>query len=191
MTKLLTSRIGLATSTVLGVLLTCCISGPAPTATSNELPAASESTTAGAGISEPDLWYQAIAEANQAAGLATTATTAAQWHQVAAGWGRSIALLHGIGLDDPRQPIAQRKAQEYRQNLDRAQRQADQQGLPRALPTLGSDVLDEQVSLYRAYVAALGPPDVLIVGSSRSLQGIDPQVLQQALALEGSPGLRV
>jgi hypothetical protein len=94
-------------------------------------------------------------------------------------------------LDDPRQPVAQRKAHEYRQNLYLAQRQADQQGLPRALPTLGSDVLDEQVSLYRAYVAALGPPDVLIVGSSRSLQGIDPQVLQQALALEGYPGLRV
>jgi hypothetical protein len=102
-----------------------------------------------------------------------------------------VALLQAIPTEDPRQSFTQRKAQEYQRHLYLAQRQAEQAGMVRVFPALGSDVLDEQVSLYRAYVAALGPPDVLIVGSSRSLQGIDPQVLQQALAAEGYPGLRV
>lgn len=186
MTHLLTSRGGLTASVVLGVLLTCC------TGSSRLLGSHGGSgKTAEAAPADLDPWYQAMGEASQAAQLTATATTAAQWNQVAMTWGRSIALLQDLPADDPRQVFGQRNAREYRQNLYLAQQQAAQQLVPRAFPTLGSDVLDEQVSLYRSYVAALGPPDVLIVGSSRSLQGIDPQVLQQALALEGYPGLRV
>lgn len=192
MTKSLTSFPGLVASMVLGVVLTCYLSGPAPTATpavgqAQGAIAPRESLT----LAPVDPWYQAIGVANQATELATAATTATQWQQTAGAWGEAIGLLHSISPADPRYPFSQRKAREYQHNQFLAHQQANQQGMPRALPTLGSDVLDEQVSLYRAYVATLGPPDVLIVGSSRSLQGVDPQVLQQALALEGYPGLRV
>lgn len=186
MTHFLTSRGGLTASVVLGVLLTCCTGSSRLT-----VPTGGPGKTAEAAPADLDPWYQAVGEANQATQLAATATTAAQWNQVAMAWGRSVALLQDLPADDPRQVFGQRKAREYRQNLYLAQQQATQRLVPRAFPTLGSDVLDEQVSLYRSYVAALGPPDVLIVGSSRSLQGVDPQVLQQALALEGHPGLRV
>lgn len=184
MTKFFTSRAGLVVSLSLGTLLSCCMSSSGPQGMSTGNAEAAAAVPA-------DPWYEAIGEANRASQLAATAATAGQWQQVAGAWGRSLALLQAISTDDPRYAFSQRKAREYRQNLWLAHQKADQQGLPRAFPALGSDVLDEQVSLYRAYVAAQGPPDVLIVGSSRSLQGIDPQVLQQALAVEGYPGLRV
>lgn len=184
MTRFFTSRAGLVASLSLGALLSCCISTPGP----EGLPAGNGEAAAAV---PADPWYAAIGEANRASQLAATAATSDQWQQVAGAWGRSLALLQAIPVDDPRYAFSQRKAREYRQNLQLAYQKAEPQGLPRAFPALGSDVLDEQVSLYRAYVAAQGPPDVLIVGSSRSLQGIDPQVLQQALAVEGYPGLRV
>jgi hypothetical protein len=189
----------------LGLLLTCCMGRPVSLATplilSEQNPddgaGPASGTTSGA---EPraneafpvdEIWYRAVGEANQAAQLAQTATTADEWHQVAQAWGQSAVLLKGIPGEDPRQAFSQRRAQEYLQNLAIAQHQARQQGIARVFPALGSDVLDEQVSLYHSYVATLGAPDILIVGSSRALQGIDPQVLQQALSVQGYPGLRV
>lgn len=62
---------------------------------------------------------------------------------------------------------------------------------PIAYPTFNSPRLDEQLRLYRQYLAELGPPDILIVGSSRALVGIDPQVLQQQLGERGYAGLKV
>ncbi|MFQ4140187.1 hypothetical protein PGN35_028130 [Nodosilinea sp. PGN35] len=183
MTQFLTSRAGLMVSLAVGALLTCCLSAPGPQGTTGTGEAAAAVTA--------DPWYAAVGEASRASQLAAVAATADQWQQVVGAWGRSLTLLQAIPGDDPRYAFSQRKAREYRQNLALAAQKADQQGLPRAFPPLGSDVLDEQVSLYRAYVATQGPPDVLIVGSSRSLQGVDPQVLQQALAVAGYPGLRV
>jgi lysophospholipase L1-like esterase len=58
-------------------------------------------------------------------------------------------------------------------------------------PSFNSQRLDQQVQLYANYLATLGPPDVLIVGSSRSLQGIDPHVLQEALAARGYADLKI
>jgi len=52
-------------------------------------------------------------------------------------------------------------------------------------PTFNSGLLDQQLYLYGNYLLSNGPPDVLIVGSSRALQGIDPAVLQQVLAERG------
>lgn len=137
------------------------------------------------------LWYQAIEAATEAATLAQSAITAPEWDQVAQAWGRSVNLLQSIPADDPRRLFSQRKAREYLHNLQVAQTRAEQMGAKRFYPTLGSDVLDEQVSLYRSYVATMGAPDVLVIGSSRALQGLDPQVLQQVLAQQGHPGLRV
>ncbi|NEQ25565.1 MAG: hypothetical protein F6K28_42195 [Microcoleus sp. SIO2G3] len=58
-------------------------------------------------------------------------------------------------------------------------------------PSFGSDRLDQQLWLYEQYLRTEGRPDVLIVGSSRSLQGIDTAALEQALIQQGYPPLRV
>ncbi|GAB4457901.1 MAG: hypothetical protein OHK0037_01010 [Elainellaceae cyanobacterium] len=58
-------------------------------------------------------------------------------------------------------------------------------------PSFNSQRLDHQIRLYSHYVMTEGTPDVLIIGSSRALQGIDPAVLRQALAERGRPNLRI
>ena len=136
-------------------------------------------------------WYQAITAANQAAQLAQTAASSRDWLQVSEHWGKSLVFLSQITEQDQRSTFSQRRAQEYLHNLQVAQQRARQQGLSRVFPPLGSDILDEQLSSYYSYVAALGPPDILIVGSSRALQGLDPQFLEQSLASQGYAGARV
>lgn len=58
-------------------------------------------------------------------------------------------------------------------------------------PTFNATQLDEKLVLYREYVAQNGAPDILVVGSSRAMRGIDPVVLEQSLAAQGYPGLKV
>lgn len=58
-------------------------------------------------------------------------------------------------------------------------------------PTFNARQLDEKLVLYRQYVAQHGAPDVLILGSSRAMRGIDPVSLQQALAAQGYPGQKI
>ena len=58
-------------------------------------------------------------------------------------------------------------------------------------PTLRSEQLDEQIARYQEYIRQhKKPPDILIVGSSRALRGIDPAVLEQTLAKVGYPRLK-
>ncbi len=59
------------------------------------------------------------------------------------------------------------------------------------LPSFRSQQLDEKLALYQRQVAQSGPPDVLVIGSSRALRGIDPAALHQALAEAGHDGLSV
>ncbi|MFQ3615844.1 MAG: DUF1574 domain-containing protein [Cyanobacteriota bacterium] len=57
-------------------------------------------------------------------------------------------------------------------------------GLP--FPTFNSRQLDEKLMLYYERLRQTGkPPDVLIVGSSRALRGVDPVALQRELAALG------
>ncbi|MCU0517390.1 MAG: hypothetical protein MUC60_11120 [Oscillatoria sp. Prado101] len=58
-------------------------------------------------------------------------------------------------------------------------------------PTLGSTLLDKQLDMYLRYLEVYGPPDILIVGSSRSLQGVDPVVLRDGLASNGYAELKI
>jgi hypothetical protein len=136
-------------------------------------------------------WQRAIAAATIAATQAQNAITADAWDQVAVGWTTAISELQRIPTDSPQRLFSQRKIREYLTNLQVAQQRAEAAGARAVFPTLGSPVLDEQVALYQSYVATLGVPDVLVVGSSRSLQGIDSLVLQQALAQQGFDRLRV
>jgi hypothetical protein len=58
-------------------------------------------------------------------------------------------------------------------------------------PSFDSELLDEQLQLYLSYLSTVGKPDILIVGSSRALQGIDPREMKQALAAKGYQGLKI
>ncbi len=60
-----------------------------------------------------------------------------------------------------------------------------------AQPSFRSQQLDEKLALYRRRVARSGPPDVLVIGSSRALRGVDPAALRQALGAMGHEGLSV
>ncbi|NJN49729.1 MAG: hypothetical protein HC805_08165 [Alkalinema sp. RL_2_19] len=62
---------------------------------------------------------------------------------------------------------------------------------PEPFPSLSTPQIDRQLELYLRYLAQEGRPDVLIVGSSRALQGVDPVALQTALATAGYPKLKV
>jgi hypothetical protein len=58
-------------------------------------------------------------------------------------------------------------------------------------PTFNSRQLDEKVALYQRYISEHGPPDVLVIGSSRALRGVDPIALKNSLAAQGYSGVTV
>lgn len=60
-----------------------------------------------------------------------------------------------------------------------------------SFPTFNSQQFDGQLALYNQYLKTVGVPDVLVVGSSRSLRGVDPSALEAALATQGYPNVRV
>lgn len=62
---------------------------------------------------------------------------------------------------------------------------------PYNFASFNSERLDQELHLYSRYLRTFGKPDVLIVGSSRSLQGIDPIAMQEALAKQGYPRIKV
>ncbi|WGV27302.1 DUF1574 family protein [Halotia branconii] len=60
------------------------------------------------------------------------------------------------------------------------------------IPSFNIRQLDEQLALYKQRLANKGnPPQVLIVGSSRALRGIDPVALSKALANQGYSNIDV
>ncbi|MGL5509986.1 MAG: DUF1574 family protein, partial [Microcoleaceae cyanobacterium] len=64
--------------------------------------------------------------------------------------------------------------------------------LSQLYPSFRSPQLDEQLLRYQKYLLEhKRPPDILIVGSSRALRGIDPQVLESNLKQAGHGDLRV
>ncbi len=68
---------------------------------------------------------------------------------------------------------------------------AQSPSLPSQYPSFNSQQLDRQLQRYTHYLAQFGKPDILIVGSSRALQGVDPIALQYALAKQGYPNLKI
>ncbi len=58
-------------------------------------------------------------------------------------------------------------------------------------PSFNNQLLDEKLALYQQRLLQSGPPDVLIVGSSRALRGIDPVALQDALATQGYQDIEI
>ncbi|NET56800.1 MAG: DUF1574 domain-containing protein [Symploca sp. SIO2E6] len=58
-------------------------------------------------------------------------------------------------------------------------------------PSLNNPLLDQKLALYQQRLLQSGSPDILIVGSSRALRGVDPQALKDALANQGYPDVEV
>ena len=138
-----------------------------------------------------DGFTESVNFATQASNLAQSANSQQDWDEVAALWVQAVAWMQAVPPGSPRRAFAEKKVVEYMKNLVYSQQQA---GAARSLATtvsFSSDLLDEQLELYLSYVAAVGPPDVLIVGSSRALQGVDPKQLKQSLTETGRPGLKV
>lgn len=52
-------------------------------------------------------------------------------------------------------------------------------------PSFDNAQFDEKLAIYKKLVEKQGPPDILILGSSRALRGIDPAILQKSLADQG------
>jgi hypothetical protein len=60
------------------------------------------------------------------------------------------------------------------------------------MPSFNARQLDEQLALYKQRLNTQGkPPDVLIIGSSRALRGVDPAELSKALAKQGYANIDV
>ena len=141
-------------------------------------------------LAEGSSTTRAFGAALSAADLAQSAKTPEDWGKVAVNWSTAIQALQTMSPDDPQWVFAQRKAREYLANQVIALQRAEAAGAPVVFPTLGSPVLDEQLGVYLSYLATFGPPDVLVIGSSRALQGINPQTLQQQLAQQGLDSVR-
>ncbi|WP_204140024.1 hypothetical protein [Halomicronema sp. CCY15110] len=58
-------------------------------------------------------------------------------------------------------------------------------------PSFRSQQMDEKLALYHQQLAESGPPDVLVIGSSRALRGVDPAALERELAALGQGELTV
>ena len=138
-----------------------------------------------------DPFAKAIDRARSAATLAQSAQSAKEWDLVTLQWLEAIASMQAVGLDNPRRAYAQKKVAEYSQNLAVARQKAASLTTQLPFTSFNNQIFDEQLRLYLSYVSAFGSPDVLIIGSSRALVGVDPQALQQALAAQGKSGLRV
>lgn len=138
-----------------------------------------------------DPFAESINFATQAANLAQSANSKQDWDEVAALWVQAVAWMQAVPPGNPRRAFAEKKVVEYMRNLVYSQQQAGSSRSSATNVSFSSDLLDEQLELYLSYVAAVGPPDVLIVGSSRALQGVDPKQLKQSLATNGRPGLKV
>ncbi|MEP6486450.1 DUF1574 domain-containing protein [Microcoleus vaginatus GB2-A3] len=138
-----------------------------------------------------DGFTEAVNFATQASNLAQSANSKQEWDKVAALWVQAVAWMQAVPAGSPRRAFAEKKVIEYMRNLVYSQQQASATRSQASTVSFSSDLLNEQLELYLSYVAAVGPPDVLIVGSSRALQGVDPKELKQSLAQRGRPGLKV
>lgn len=138
-----------------------------------------------------DPFYEAVNFANKAAILTQSAKSKAEWDEVARHWVQAVAWMQAVPPNSPRRAFAEKKVAEYMRYLNYSQQQAATLHSQVNSVSFNSDVLDQQLQLYLSYIAAVGPPDILIVGSSRALQGVDPKKLKQSLAVIGYSGLTI
>ncbi len=178
---------------LLAVATGCSSAAPPDSArsTSNSTTSPVADTESPTACPQIDPFTKGINKAMGAATLAQSAYSKRDWDLVVSGWIAAIEGMQAVPPDNPKYAFAQKKVVEYLQNLDVALQKASSTRSPLPFASFNNPIFEEQLLLYLSYIAAVGPPDVLIVGSSRALVGIDPQQLQQALASRGKPGLKV
>ncbi|MBD2579298.1 hypothetical protein [Oscillatoria sp. FACHB-1406] len=132
----------------------------------------------------------ATAKAAEATALARSAQTPEAWDTVVLSWMQAIAAMQSVPTASPKRVYAQKKVAEYQQNLATAQKQASEK-LQLPFTSFSNSFLDNQLLLFLSYIAAVGPPDILIIGSSRAIQGIDPRQLQTELASRGQANVSI
>ncbi|MEL7034753.1 MAG: hypothetical protein AAFO04_03925 [Cyanobacteria bacterium J06592_8] len=123
--------------------------------------------------------------------LAQTAKTKQQWDEVARNWVQAVAWMQAVPPNSSKRTFAEKKVVEYMRNLAYSQQQAARSQVASQFPSFDSDLLDQQLQLYLSYLSTVGNPDILIVGSSRALQGIDPREMKYALAQKGYSNLKI
>jgi hypothetical protein len=138
-----------------------------------------------------DPFTKAIDKALNAATLAQSAQSKQDWDLVVSQWVQAIEGMQAVPPESPKRAFAQKKVAEYLQNLDVALQKASTTTAQLPFSSFNNQIFDEQLLLYLSYVAAVGPPDILIVGSSRALVGVDPKQLQQALAAQGKGNFKI
>ncbi|AFZ21716.1 hypothetical protein [Allocoleopsis franciscana] len=138
-----------------------------------------------------DPFTKGVDKAIRAATLSQSAKSKQDWELVGSSWVQAIGAMQAVSPDSPKRAFAQKKVIEYLQYLDVALQKASTATSLLPFPSFDNPIFDDQLLLYLSYISAVGQPDVLIVGSSRALVGIDPQQLQQALAAQGKGNLKV
>ncbi len=136
-----------------------------------------------------DPFNESVKYALQGSRLAQSAVTKEDWDEVAAQWVQAVAWMQAVPPNSPKRAFAEKKVLEYMRNLAYSQQKAAEARAQ--IPSFNSDLLDRQLELYLSYIETIGTPDVLIVGSSRAVQGVDPAQMQQVLAGRGLSGLKI
>ncbi|MGK7925387.1 MAG: hypothetical protein AB4290_09095 [Spirulina sp.] len=138
-----------------------------------------------------DAFGAAVKQALNASRLAQSAQSREEWQTVVLYWMQAIERMQAVKGDDPKWAFAQKKVTEYQNYLTIARQQANR--LPRSLPftSFNNQILNEKLWLFLSYRAALKTPDLLIVGSSRALQGVDPVSLERTLISRDHAGIEV
>lgn len=151
--------------------------------------AVSQETTSNCRQIEP--FTKGIDKATGAATLAQSAQSKQDWDEVASGWVQAIAAMQAVPAESPKRAFAQKKVVEYLQYLDVAIQKASTAKSQLPFTSFDNSIFNDQLQLYLSYIAAVGKPDILIVGSSRALVGIDPQQLQRGLATRGKGNFKI
>ncbi|HEY9666702.1 MAG TPA: hypothetical protein V6C91_07845, partial [Coleofasciculaceae cyanobacterium] len=187
-----------AVTAALLAFATSCSSTSLPDITANKSSSARHSTTrpvvsqdSPSNCPRIDSFAKGLEKAMGAAVLAQSAQSRQDWNSVVSGWVQAIGAMQAIPPESPKHAFAQKKVAEYLQNLDIAIQKASTATSVLPFASFDNPMFDEQLLLYLSYVAAVGPPDILIVGSSRALVGVDPRQLQQALAKQGKRNLKI
>jgi hypothetical protein len=140
---------------------------------------------------EENPFDESVKFALQASNLAQTARSKPEWDEVARLWLQAVAWMQAVPANSPKRTFAEKKVIEYMRNLAYSQQQAARSGSVSQFPSFDSEPLDQQLQLYLSYLSTVGTPDILIVGSSRALQGVDPAQMQQALTQKGYRDLKI
>lgn len=177
--------------TVTTLTLIAFTAGCSFSSSSNTIANQTSSVAAASTCPQVDVFAVALDRAWNASTLAQSARSKQEWDLVILRWMQAITAMQSVPLESPKRTFAQKKITEYLQNLDIARQKSAKVSYFLPFGSFDNQIFNEQLLLYLSYVAAFGPPDILIVGSSRALIGVDPQQLQQALINSGKRNLKV